>query len=58
MKDLLVDLAGDTAKLNDEFKQLESFVKQAIVEPTVESTNELNNAHNRLQRHNCSGKQE
>jgi hypothetical protein len=47
LKDRLVDLAGDTAKLNDEFKQLESFVKQENVETTVESTTKVNNAHNR-----------
>ena len=47
LKDRLVDLAGDTAKLNDEFKQLESFVKQEIVETTEESTKEVNTAHNR-----------
>ena len=43
LKDRLVDVASDIAKLENEFKQLEKFVQEEIKEPL----NNRNTAHNR-----------
>ena len=47
LKDHLVEVAGDTDRLDEEFKQLEQVVQNEVIERTAEA-NRTTEAHNRF----------